>query len=75
VRSRSTRTLTDLPWGSCPVRYHLTVRRFRCRNATCERPIVAERLPAMTQPAARRTTRARDELQAISLALGGNAGA
>jgi transposase len=75
VRSRYMRTLVDLPWGSCPVRYHLTVRRFRCRNAACERHIFAERLPAVTRPAARRTTRARDELQSIGLALGGNAGA
>jgi transposase len=75
VRSRSTRTLVDLPWGSCPVRYHLTVRRFRCRNPACERHIVAERLPAVTRPTARRTTRAHDELQSIGLALGGNAGA
>jgi transposase len=75
VRSRYTRTLTDLPWGTCSVRYHLTVRRFRCRNAACERHIFAERLPAVTRPAGRRTTRARDELQSIGLALGGTAGA
>src|SRR6266542_2911343 len=35
VRSRYIRTLADLPWGEHQVRYHLTVRRFRCTNPAC----------------------------------------
>jgi transposase len=48
VRSRYTRTLGDLLWGSRQVRYHLTVRRFRCRNAACDQHIFAKRLPAVS---------------------------
>jgi transposase len=65
----------DLPWGTIPVSYHLTVRRFRCRNKSCPQQIFAERLPDFIQPSARRTQRVQDELTAIGLALGGHAGA
>lgn len=75
IRSQYTRTLADLPWGACQVQYHLTVRRFRCRNPACSQCIFAERLPPLTQPYARRTTRAHADLTALGLALGGNAGA
>jgi transposase len=75
VRSRYPRTLTDLPWGTRQVRYGLTVRRLRCRTTTCPQQLFAERLPRVTRPYARRINRARDELTAIGLALGGNAGA
>ncbi len=75
VRSRYIRTLADLPWGDQRVCYRLTVRRFRCANPACAQQIFAERLAHVTQPFARRTTRAGAELRAIGLALGGNAGA
>jgi len=75
VRSRYIRTLADLPWGEHQVRYRLTVRRFRCTNPACAQQIFAERLPLLTQPRSRRTSRAGDELRAVGLALGGNAGA
>jgi transposase len=53
----------------------LTVRKFVCRNATCVRRIFTERLPALVAVHARRTCQLVAALQAIGVALGGNAGA
>lgn len=75
VYSRYIRTLTDVPCGAHHVRYRVTVRRFRCRHGPCPQHIFAERLPSLTAVYARQTTRARQELTAIGLALGGTAGA
>src|SRR5215211_177141 len=75
VRSRYIRSLADLPWGEKRLCYRLMVRRFRCSNPACAQQIFAERLPQVSQPRSRRTTRAASELRAIGLALGGNAGA
>src|SRR4029450_10780848 len=47
IHSRYQRHLTDLPWGTWPVRLHLMVRKFLCRNAACARQIFTERLPAL----------------------------
>jgi transposase len=69
------RRLADLPWQGCTVRLHLQVRRFRCGNQACPRSIFAERLPEVTKPMARRTTRLRELQQALGLALGGEPGA
>jgi transposase len=75
VHSRYERHLTDLPWGSLSVRIRLTVRKFVCCTATCARRIFTERLPALVAVSARRTCRLVAALQAIGMALGGNAGA
>src|SRR5262245_11872446 len=75
VHSRYHRHLTDLPWGSLSVRIRLTVRKFVCRNATCIRRLFTERLPTLVAVYARRTCRLVAALQAIGIALGGNAGA
>ena len=75
VHSRYQRHLTDLPWGSLSVHIRLTVRKFVCRTATCARRIFTERLPALVAVSARRTCRLVAALQAIGIALGGNAGA
>lgn len=75
VHSRYQRYLTDLPWGTRPVRLHLTVRKFVCRNAACVRRIFTERLPDLVAAYARKTQRLVAVLQAIGLALGGQAGA
>jgi transposase len=75
VHSRYQRHLTDLPWGNLSVHIRLTVRKFVCRNATCVRRIFTERLPALVAVYARRTCRLVGALQAIGVALGGNAGA
>jgi hypothetical protein len=45
VHSRYQRHLTDLPWGTRPVRLQLTVRKFICRNLSCPRRIFTERVP------------------------------
>src|SRR5450631_4076431 len=55
--SRYYRTLRDLPWQGRPVQIQLHIRRFRCRNADCQRKIFAKRLSAVAVPRARETQR------------------
>jgi len=74
VHSRYQRRLADLPWGTCPVRIQLTVRKFVCRNPTCRRRIFTERVPKLVAAYARKTRRLVATLQAIGMALGGQAG-
>jgi len=74
VHSRYVRTLSDLPWGEHAVTVRLSVRRLFCDNKKCERRLFAERLPDVTAPWARRTTRLAGRLTAVGLALGGAAG-
>lgn len=75
VHSRYTRTLGDLPWQGSAVQICLQTRRFFCHAASCSRRIFTERLPETAAPYARRTARFSVALDAISLALGGEAGA
>jgi transposase len=75
VHSRYQRHLTDLPWGSFAVRIRLWVRKFVCRNPTCTRRIFTERVPELVAAYARKTHRLITALQAIGVALGGQAGA
>jgi transposase len=75
VHSRYTRTLGDLPWHGSTVEICLETRRFFCRARACSRRIFTERLPGTAAPYARRTARLCLALDAISLALGGEAGA
>jgi len=75
VHSRYERTLADLPWGEYAVTVRLRIRRLFCDNARCDRRIFAERLPDVTAPWARKTTRLTGRLTAVGLALGGAAGA
>jgi transposase len=75
AHSRYQRRLTDLPWGARAVYIQLTVRKFRCRNRACGRRIFTERLPDLVAAYSRHTPRVAAALQAIGLALGGNAGA
>jgi transposase len=75
VHSRYQRHLTDLPWGTRPVRLQLTVRKFVCRNLCCPRRIFTERVPELVASYARKTCRLIATLQAIGVALGGQAGA
>jgi transposase len=74
VHSRYQRQLTDLPWGTRPVRIRLTVRKFICRNSRCRRRIFTERVPELVASHARKTHRLITALQAIGVALGGQAG-
>jgi len=53
----------------------LFVRKFICRNPTCVRRIFSERLPGLVATYARKTCRLVAVLQAIDVALRGNAGA
>jgi transposase len=75
VHSHYQRRLVDLPWGSLAVRLQLLVRKFVCRQLTCARRIFTERLPDVAAPYARKTMRLINVLQAIGIALGGQAGA
>jgi len=75
VHSRYERTLADLPWGEHGVTVRLNVRRLFCDNLQCGRSIFAERLPGVTAPWARKTTRLAGRLTAVGVALGGAAGA
>jgi transposase len=65
----------DLPWGPLTVRIRLLVRTFVCRIPTCTRRIFTERVPELVAPYARKTHRLIAALQAIGVALGGQAGA
>jgi transposase len=75
VHRRDQRHLTDLPWGTRPVHIQRTVRKFICRNANCPRRIFTERVPELVAAYARKTHRLITALQAIAVALGGQAGA
>jgi transposase len=75
VHSHYQRRLADLPWGSLAVRMQLLVRKFVCRHLICARRIFTERLPDFAAPSARKTMRLVKALQAIGIALGGQAGA
>jgi transposase len=75
VHSRYQRRVTDLPWGALAVYLQLRVRKFLCRQSTCPCRIFTERLPHLVAPSARKSHRLITRLQAIGLALGGQAGA
>jgi transposase len=66
VHSRYTRRLGDLPWEGLPVRIPLYTPKFFC---------VGEGCPGSALRYARRTQRATEALDWITLALGGQAGA
>ena len=57
-----------------PVCVRLHARRFRCVNATCSRQTFRERLPDLAPRYQRRTPALRRQLEAVSFALGGQAG-
>ena len=73
VHSRYSRRITDLPWAGLPTHILLETRRFFCIDERCSRRIFSERLPGIGERHARRTTRLRQALTWISLALGGRA--
>jgi len=74
VHSRYQRTLADLPCMGAIVTLHVRTRRFVCRLPGCRRRIFTERLPALMAPSARRTRRARAQVQHIGFDLGGRPG-
>src|SRR3989440_9964174 len=68
VHCRYQRTVRDVPCGGRSVVLRLKVRKFFCCTATCQRKVVAERLPELVQPWARISNRLLEELKAIGLA-------
>jgi transposase len=75
IHSRYQRTLVDLPCVNYSLTLIMQVSKFFCDNADCIRRIFTERIPFVTAPWARKTSRLGQKLQAIGLALGGAAGA
>ncbi len=75
VHSRYSRRLGDLPWERLPVRILLSTRKFFCEDGGCRRRIFTEPFPGVASRYARRTLRATEALNWITLALGGQAGA
>jgi len=75
IHSRYSRRLGDLPWEQLPVRILLLTRKFFCEGDGCRRRIFTEPLPGVALRYARRTLRATEALNWITLALGGQAGA
>ena len=57
VHSRYDRRLADLPWQRRAVAIAVTVRRFRCDNARCERKIFVEQLSKVMTAYSRRSRR------------------
>lgn len=75
IHSRYSRSLGDLPAHGRRLGIRLSARRFRCRNAACERRVFTERFaPDLIQAHARRTSRLDVLIHAIALALGGRPG-
>ena len=75
VHSFYTRAPADPPLGALPVQLHLTVRRFYCHNANCEKRTFSEPLPDLLAFRARRTDRLAAAQRSVGVALGGEAGA
>lgn len=74
VHSRYERTLEDLSLAQYRMTLQVKVRKFFCLNCDCLRRIFTERLSEVAAPWARKTMRLVQQLQQISLALGGAAG-
>jgi transposase len=74
VHSRYSRTVADVPCGGRQIQLCLTVRKFFCQNALCERKVFTERLPQLVEPWARMTIRLCQSLQSIGLATCGKGG-
>jgi transposase len=74
VHSRYQGTLEDLSLAQYRLTLQVKVRKFFCLNTACPRRIFTERLPEVAAPWARKTMRFVQQLQQISLALGGAAG-
>ncbi len=71
IHSRYTRRLTDLPWSGRTVRLEVQVRRFLCQQRACPRKTFAEPIADLAERYARRTTRLKEVLEHLGLALGG----
>lgn len=74
IHSRYQRTLADLPWSGRLGRLIVRVCRFFCDTASCPRKTFAESLGDLASRFARQTTRLKETLEQLGLALGGEAG-
>lgn len=74
VHSSYQRSPADLPISNWRVRLCLTVKRYRCRAATCPKAMFAEALPDLLARHAQRTDRLTLGLGAVAFAVGGQAG-
>ncbi len=75
VHSRYEGRLLDTAVGGCEVLICLEVRRFRCLAQQCHKATFAEQVAGLTSRHARRTPAVTAVLEAVALALGGEAGA
>jgi transposase len=75
VHDRYQRRPQDLAWRGAPVRWALTVRRFRCPRLVCPRRTFAEPFGPALARYARRTAAAVALLLQLARELGGEAGA
>lgn len=64
----------DLPCAGRPIRLLLTVKKFFCREPTCQRKIFVERLPDLIEASSRLTKRLRTVVQDIGFATCGKGG-
>jgi transposase len=75
VHSRYERRLSDTAVAGQEVVIRLSVRRFFCLDASCEKTTFAEQVTGLTSRYGRRSAGLTGVLQAVALALGGRAGA
>ncbi len=67
VHCQYQRTVRDVPSGGRQVMLRLCVRKFFCRDQSCQRKVFAERLPDLVRAYARVSNRLYEQLKAIGL--------
>lgn len=75
IHSRYTRMPADLPMAGVPVTLAVEARRFFCEARECPRQTFSEPFPGFLARSRRRTERLERLVEALGLALGGEAGA
>ena len=74
IHSSYRRHPQDLPCAGRPIRLILRVRKFFCRNPTCQRKVFTERLPDFIAVSSRLTIRLRTAVQEIGFESSGKGG-
>jgi Transposase and inactivated derivatives len=74
IHSYYRRQPRDLPCAGRPIRLLLTVKKFFCRETSCQRKIFTERLPDLIEVSSRLTKRLRSAVQEIGFATCGKGG-